>query len=348
MTCCLSVFPGLGPKRWKRLRVRSKWMRRQFWTTSNPLMPGWTSSSKARLSAGSHQKGLMAKLMRVLFCFFYLVTILAAQGAAKWTITDGIVTPESAYVDAASGFLFVSAIEGQPNEKDGKGHIVKATTDGKVVSAAWVTGLNAPKGLRSFKGTLWVADIDEIIAIDIASGKITSRIKPAGAQFLNDVATGPDGTVYVSDMALSRIYAVKDGKAAVFADGPEMEWPNGLLVDGDRLIVAAWGKPEADFSTKVPGRLFALDLKTKKKTLITPNPSGNFDGLESDGKGGYLATDYLAGKLVHISAKGDVQLVRQFMQGTADIAFVPGSNIVIIPHMNENKVSAYDISNALK
>jgi len=30
---------------------------------------------------------------------------------------------------------------------------------------------------------------------------------------------------------------------------------------------------------------------------------GNFDGLESDGKGGYLATDYLAGKLVHISAK---------------------------------------------
>jgi sugar lactone lactonase YvrE len=208
--------------------------------------------------------------------------------------------------------------------------------------------LNAPKGLRSFKGTLWTADIDEVIGIDIASGKITSRVKPAGAQFLNDVATGPDGTVYVSDMALSRIYAVKDGKATVFADGPELEWPNGLVVDGNNLIVGGWGKPEADFSTKVPGRIFSLDLKTKKKTLITPNPSGNFDGLESDGSGGYIATDYLAGKLVRISPKGEVKVIRQFMQGTADIFFIPKTNTVIIPHMNENKVSAYDISAALK
>src|SRR6185295_6206836 len=113
-----------------------------------------------------------------------LLTLVLAQGtAAKWTITQGILAPESAYVDPGSGFLFVSSIEGQPNEKDGKGHIVKATTDGKVISPAWVTGLNAPKGLRSYKGTLWTADIDEVIGIDIATGKITSRVKPAGAQF---------------------------------------------------------------------------------------------------------------------------------------------------------------------
>jgi sugar lactone lactonase YvrE len=108
------------------------------------------------------------------------------------------------------------------------------------------------------------------------------------------------------------------------------------------------GENPADFSTKVPGRIFALDLKTKQKTLITPNPAGNFDGLESDGKGGFIATDYQAGKLVQISAKGEVRLIRQFMPGTADIAFVSKTNTVIVPHMNENKVSAYDISSALK
>jgi hypothetical protein len=291
----------------------------------------------------------MLKAVRTLSCVVCLTTCAFAQGgAAKWTISEGIVTPESAYVDSASGFLFVSSVEGQPNEKDGKGHITKAGTDGKVVSANWITGLNAPKGLRSYRGTLWVADIDEVVGIDIASGKISSRVKVAGAQFLNDVAVGPDGTVYVSDMMLSRIYGVKDGKASVFADGMDLEWPNGLLVDGNRLIVAAWGKPEADFTTKVPGRIFALDLATKKKALITPKPAGNFDGLESDGKGGYFATDYLAGKLVHISPKGDVRTVRQFMQGSADIGMVPKSNTVIVPHMNENKVSAYDVSDALK
>ena len=290
----------------------------------------------------------MFKFVRILLVVFAAATLVFAQGAAKWTITQGIVTPESAYVDSATGFLFVSSVEGQPNEKDGKGHISKATLDGKVVAASWVSGLNAPKGLRSYKGTLWTADIDEVVGIDIAGGKITSRVKVPGAQFLNDVATGPDGTVYVSDMMLSRIYAVKDGKVSTFADGPDLEWPNGLLVDGNRLIVASWGKPEADFSTKVPGRIFALDLATKKKSLITPKPVGNFDGLESDGKGGYLATDYLAGKLVRISPKGDVTTVRQFMQGTADIGMVPKSNTVIVPHMNENKISAYDISDALK
>ena len=88
----------------------------------------------------------------------------------------------------------------------------------------------------------------------------------------------------------------------MFAEGEDLEYPNGLLVEGDSLVVGGWGKPEADFTTKVPGRLFKLDLKTKKKTLITPEPTANIDGLESDGKGGYIVSDYLAGKILHISA----------------------------------------------
>ena len=77
-------------------------------------------------------------------------------------------------------------------------------------------------------------------------------------KFLNDVAVGADGTVYVSDMMASKIYAIKDGKASVFAEGEQLEYPNGLFVEGERLVVGGWGKPEADFSTKVPGRLYML------------------------------------------------------------------------------------------
>jgi sugar lactone lactonase YvrE len=141
---------------------------------------------------------------------------------------------------------------------------------------------------------------------------------------------------------------VKDGKATVFAEGDDIEYPNGLLVDGDRLLVAGWGKPEADFTTKVPGRLFALDLKTKKKTLITPKPFGNIDGLELDGRGGYIITDYQKGLLVHVTSSGETKTLKEFKPGTADLAFVPGRDIAIVPHMNENKIVAYDISDLLK
>ena len=274
----------------------------------------------------------------------------AAPGrvTAGWTVTEGVATPESVYVDTASGSIFVSMIDGQPGDRDGNGRIMKLAPDGTVVSASWVGGLNAPKGLRSHDGTLWTADIDEVIGIDIATGAIASRVTIDGAQFLNDVAVGDDGTVYVSDMLASRIYAVKDGTATVFGEGDGMEYPNGLLVEGNRLIVGGWGKPEADFSTKVPGHLFALDLQTKAKTLITPKPLGNLDGVESDGRGGYIVTDFPGGRLIHVTSAGESRTLREYMAGAADLAFVPVGNIAIIPHMMENRIAAYDISDAMQ
>ena len=43
----------------------------------------------------------------------------------------------------------------RPDGRDGKGRISKLGLDGTVVTADWFTALNAPKGLRSFGGTLW-------------------------------------------------------------------------------------------------------------------------------------------------------------------------------------------------
>jgi sugar lactone lactonase YvrE len=267
---------------------------------------------------------------------------------AGWTVTD-MRTPESVYLDEGSGYLYVSQINGNPNEKDGNGRISKLGLDGSVVAADWATGLNAPKGLRSFGGTLWVSDIDEVIGIDIASAKTTSRIAIEGAKFLNDVAAGADGTIYVSDMMTNRIHAIKDGKASVFAEGEQLEYPNGLFVEGERLIVGGWGRPEADFSTKVPGRLYALDLKTKQKTLITKQPFANIDGVEQEARGGYLITDYMAGKVIQVAPTGEFHVVRQFKPGLADHTFLYAQgDILIAPHMNENMVGAYDLSKEMK
>jgi hypothetical protein len=259
---------------------------------------------------------------------------------AMWTVTEGIKTPESVYFDAPSGFIFASQIDGAPDGRDGNGRIVKLDASGKVVSATFTTGLNAPKGLRAVNGTLWTADLDEVVGIDVATGKITSRVKIPGAQGLNDVATASDGTVYVSDMPANRIYAVKGGKADVFLEGDQVEHANGLLVDGNRLIVGGWGsEPKADFSTDVPGHLFAIDRQTRQKTLITAEPFANIDGVEMDGKGNFLVSDFLKGQVIRVSPDGKTQVVAQFKPGAADFGVMPGH--IIVPHMNENTIGVY-------
>src|SRR5688572_9306451 len=138
--------------------------------------------------------------------------------AAGWTVTEGIKTPESVVYDEASGFVFTSQINGAPDGRDGNGTIAKLNGDGTVVKADFVTGLNAPKGLRVCDGTLWTADINEVIGIDAASGAVKSRVAIPASMFLNDVAcTG--ATVYVTDMMANKIYRVANGAATVVAEG---------------------------------------------------------------------------------------------------------------------------------
>ncbi|MEW4487606.1 hypothetical protein AB1L42_05965 [Thalassoglobus sp. JC818] len=262
-----------------------------------------------------------------------------------WSIDgDQLDHPESIYLHRDSGFLFLSQIGGGGGmAKDGDGWITKLTTDGKIVSHKWVTGLNAPKGIRSHGNTLYVSDIDRVVAIDIEAGEIVKEYLIPEAKFLNDLCTSDDGTIYVSDMVASRIYQIKDNKASVFLEGPELEHPNGVLVEGDHLMIGGWGSGfnTEDFSTEILGRLKRIDRNSKEITVITTDPTGHLDGIESDGHGGYFVTDWRIGKLFHVKADGAVTLVKEYPQGVADLAVIAEQNVIIIPEMLEGKLTAY-------
>ena len=275
---------------------------------------------------------------------------------AIWSVTADIAAPESAVYDAASNSVFVSNINGGVTDKDGNGYISRLTPDGRVVNAKWATGLNGPKGLRGVRGTLWAADIDEVVGIEIASGRITSRVKIDGASFLNDLATAPDGTIYVSDSMKARIYVVKDGKASIFVEGEDLiETPNGVLVDGKRVIVGSmglgvFGPPGGrgrGAGAPAGGQLFAFDRTTKARTVITPEAIGGIDGIELDGRGGYLVTDVFGSRLLQVSASGTPRTLLQFPGAGADIGFIAARRMVIVPFLNSNSVSAYDLTAAL-
>ena len=157
--------------------------------------------------------------------------------------------------------------------------------------------------------------------IDTASGKSSRPTMPRVPSFLNDVTAAADGRVFVSDMVNNQIWMLDGDLFELWLDNPALENPNGLLAEPDRLLVAAWGKDmnPADFSTNVPGHLKAVDYQTKAITDLGDQPIGNLDGLEPDGHGGYLATDWVAGALYRIDATGNAAMLMDLDQGSADL-----------------------------
>ncbi len=275
------------------------------------------------------------------------ILLAGAAGAAEpqkvWEAT-GLKNPESAVYDAQAGVIYVSDVAGEPNAKDATGFIAKLTPDGKVTDAEWVSGLNAPKGMALADGKLYVADVDQLVVVDIAKGEVSAKYDAPGAKFLNDVAATSDGRVFVSDMMTDTIWALDGDKFEVWVQDAALENPNGLYAEDGRLVVASWGVMAPDFSTKVAGHMKAVDLETKAITpLGSTDPAGNLDGVQADGAGGYFATDWLSGGLLKIAPDGKAETIMDLDQGSADLLVIPDQKLVLIPMMMNGSVAAYKV-----
>jgi sugar lactone lactonase YvrE len=266
----------------------------------------------------------------------------AVTAAEVWT-AEGFKNPESVLFDEARKVFYVSNVNGVPNEKDGAGHISKLSADGVVLEAEWVTGLDAPKGLVMRGDQLFVPDIDRLVAIDVNTGKIVGTWNAEEAKFLNDTAVGEDGRVFVSDMITNSIYVLDGESLSLWLNDEALQHPNGLRIEQDRLLVAPWGKElQQDFSTKVPGHMIAVDLASKAiSTVGSGAPVGNLDGLEPDGQGNWLVTDWVAGALHRIKADGSFEMLLDLNQGSADLEVIDNGGLAIIPMMMDNTVVAH-------
>ena len=108
----------------------------------------------------------MKNLMLLLSLVLSTSSFADQKEALVWATCDLCDAPESVYVDTASKFIFISNVIGDGTAKDKKGSIQKLDYySGKMLNNQWVKGLNAPKGMRSHKRTLWVSDIDEVILV---------------------------------------------------------------------------------------------------------------------------------------------------------------------------------------
>ncbi len=244
-----------------------------------------------------------------------------------WESEATLKVPESVRLDAKRKVLYVSNIDGQSWEADGKGSIAKVGLDGKVIAAEWVTGLDCPKGLVLSANGKWLyaADIGGIVVIDVKKGKIKSKIAiPEGIQ-LNDLASDDKDTLYVSDSKGKKVYVVKDGKASVYLDETVLKGPNGLLVHGGTLYVLdnnSLNQVQPDKSLKV----------------LADGMFGGTDGLENVNGGDFLVSVW-SGAVWYVNADGSKELLfdgKAVQTSTADIGWDPETMTVYVPTFSKN------------
>ncbi len=245
--------------------------------------------------------------------------------------TDAVVqVPESVLFDKEKNVLYVSQIDGKGGEKDGKGGIAKVNPDGKIQELDWISGLNAPKGLGKYGNKLYIADIDEVVVADIATGKVEQKIAVADAKFLNDITVDKSGRVFVSDSQTKRIHLVTGNQASVYFESPER--PNGLLALGDDLLILD------------NGNLYRLNSKKELKQLAEGMEKST-DGIEEVKKGEYIVSCWI-GVVYYVKENGSVTTLldtRESGTNSADIGYDARKKIVYIPTFAKNSVAAYQL-----
>ena len=214
-------------------------------------------------------------------------TALAGCATNRITVKDaGLKAPECIIHYENEDVYLASNINGSPVAADGNGFISKINPDGSVRELKWIDGaaagitLNAPKGLAVLGGRLFVADVAQVQIFDIKTRKQIASVNIKEASFLNDVAAAKDA-VYVTDTGLKfangkftangtdGVFKVRpDGKYEVIASDTKLGQPNGVMVDGDDILLACWGS----------GKIIRIDPKGKRSQLPTP-PKGMLDGI---------------------------------------------------------------------
>ncbi len=251
----------------------------------------------------------------------------------KWAAT-GLKTPESVLYDATQNVLYVANINGSPTDKDGNGFISKLNLNGEVVALEWVSGLDAPKGMAISGGKFYVSDIDQLVEIDLASAQITNRHVPGDATFLNDVAAGSDGTIYVSDTRANKLYRLKNGDFEIWLEGEPLDAPNGLFVEGSTLLSGNKNK------------VLAIDITTGDiRSFVDSTGTGNItDGLVPDGKGSYFTSNWQGGTWLIHPENAPLKLLDTSADtiNSADLEYIISQRLLLIPTFFDDRVVAYE------
>jgi sugar lactone lactonase YvrE len=267
------------------------------------------------------------------------------------TTVRGLSAPESVIHDADQDVYFVTNINGNPGARDGNGFISRMKPDGTVDSLHFVMGgrngvtLNAPKGTAITGDTLWVTDLDAVRGFNRFTGAPLATIEfGRRARFLNDLALGPDGRLYVSEMGvatndagqmsptgLDNVFRIGDGhRIESIMTRSKVPMPNGITSHGRGLLIGSFSEPEV------------REWREDAESLVTVGKaSGTVDGIGVLDDGRIVASSWDDSTVAVVGATPEPLITG--VAAPADFEIDRKRHRVLIPQLTENQVVIWQL-----
>ena len=212
----------------------------------------------------------------------------------------------------------------------------------------YVTGLDDPCGLVFMGDTVWVADRQGVyrsVGPGRAQLEYPAESFPRPLHFLNDLAVGRNGVLYVSDTGDSTatghgaVFRLQTGKRPTVVPGSDtvraQSSVNGLFPGGgDTLYTVGYRT----------GVLSVTDGKGAWKELA--KGLGSPDGIDAAGAGALYISDNVGGDLflVQRTGKGKPVKLTSGLESPADLIVDHGRGLLVVPENSGHRLSVYRLS----
>lgn len=256
---------------------------------------------------------------------------------------EGFSGPEAVRYDPDQDIYFVGNFNGSGSALDDNGFISRLSPDGEIEQLRFIAGgtkgvvLHAPRGMTIVGDTLWAVDVDAVRGFDRRTGAPLATIdfRSADAGFLNDVAPGPDGALYITDTGKNVVYRAANGAFTVALEEQRLGGPNGITWDAtrQRFILVPYMEGDAIFSWE-PG--------SRSIESIGTSDGGKFDGVEVLA-GGRILVASQADSSLHLFAGGRGSAIIRTTGAPADIAVDTRRNRVAVPYISLNRVDIWQL-----
>jgi len=251
----------------------------------------------------------------------------------------GLDNPEAVRFDPELDVWFVANFNGAASG-DSNGFISRVGPNGEMQSRRYMVGrtapLHGPRGMFITGDTLWAVDADGVHGFNRKDGQQVAFVSFRALEpgFLNDIAQGPDGALYVTDTGRKRprLYRLAGRDVTVVVEDSLLGPANGIAWDsaGGRFLLAGWGAGSGVTAWR-PG--------TRDLEPVGTARTGGFDGIEVVAGAVLVASQ--SDSSVHAISAGVERMLIRVAGKPGDIGVDQGRRRVAVPYLDLHRVDVW-------